>query len=387
MNKNKPQFSRRNILSFSLISAFSELSFSQTSSGLSILTAPSASATNNSNASKDLLSVCFLYVGPVGDGGWSFSHDLGRKYVEKIFGEKIKTSYIENVPESADADRIIDDVVQQGNKLIFATTFGYMEPLLKAALKYPSVRFEHATGYKQAVNLNTYDSRTYEAFYLAGILAGAMTKTNKLGFVASIPIPETIRNINAFTLGARSVNQSIKTNVFWVNDWFNPEEETKAASQLHSLDSDILIQNTDSPSVLEYAQEHKIYAIGNDSDMKIYGPKAHLASAVINWGPYYARTIENTINNKWVGNNNSWWGIKENAVDLFNISSEVPSAIVDQIKLVKMALKEGALSIWKGPCYDNKSNLILKNGVIADDRFLGRMNFYVDGVVGTIPGM
>jgi simple sugar transport system substrate-binding protein len=387
MNKNKPQFSRRNILSFSLISALSELSYSQTSSGLSLLTAPSASATNNSNASKDLLNVCFLYVGPVGDGGWSFSHDLGRKYVEKIFGEKIKTSFIENVPESADADLIIDNVVQQGNKLIFATTFGYMEPLLKAALKYPSVRFEHATGYKQAVNLNTYDSRTYEAFYLAGVLAGGMTKTNKLGFVASIPIPETIRNINAFTLGARSVNQSIKTNVYWVNDWFNPEEEKKAASNLHNLNVDILIQNTDSPSVLEYAQEHNLYAIGNDSDMKAYGPKAHLASAVINWGPYYARAIENTIDNKWVGNNNSWWGIKENAVDLFNISSEVPSTIVDKIKLVKMALKEGALSIWKGPCYDNKSNLILKNGVIADDRFLGRMNFYVDGVVGTIPGM
>jgi simple sugar transport system substrate-binding protein len=262
-----------------------------------------------------------------------------------------------------------------------------MEPLLKAALKYPNVRFEHATGYKQAVNLNTYDSRTYEAFYLAGVLAGGMTKTNKLGFVASIPIPETIRNINAFTLGARSVNQSIKTSVYWVNDWFNPDEEKKAATNLHNLNADILIQNTDSPSVLEYAQEHNLYAIGNDSDMKVYGPKAHLASAIINWGPYYARTIENTINDEWKGNNNSWWGFKENAVDLFNISGEVSSAIIEKIQLAKISLKNGTLSIWKGPYYDKNNNLLLKSGEIADDRFLGRMNFYVDGVVGTIPGM
>jgi simple sugar transport system substrate-binding protein len=213
-----------------------------------------------------------------------------------------------------------------------------------------------------------------------------MTKTNLLGFVASIPIPETIRNINAFTLGAKSVNKLITTKVVWVNEWFNPQQEKKAAEYLHKLHADILIQNTDSPAVLQYAQENNIFAIGNDSDMKAYGPKAHLGSAILNWGPYYAYVIDRVLKGTWKGGNNSWWGLKENAVDLVSISDKVPQFIIENINLKKRGIKENTLSIWRGPIIDNKNRLMLDINLIADDRYLAGMNFFVEGVDGKIPG-
>ncbi|HPG63579.1 MAG TPA: BMP family ABC transporter substrate-binding protein, partial [Casimicrobium sp.] len=201
------------------------------------------------------LKIAFAYVGPVGDGGWTFAHDNARKAVEKEFGDKVVTSFVEKVPESADAERVFRDLAGQGNKLIFGTTFGYMEPMLKLAPDFKDVKFEHATGYKTAENLRTYDSRTYEGAYMAGIIAGKMTKTNTLGVVGSIPIPEVIRNINSFTMGAQSVNPKIKTKVVWVNEWFNPPKETEAATALINGGADILMQNTDSPAVLKTAEE------------------------------------------------------------------------------------------------------------------------------------
>jgi basic membrane protein A len=253
--------------------------------------AAAASAAASAPAKPEPLKIAFAYVGPVGDGGWTFAHDNARKAVEKEFGDKVVTSFVEKVPESADAERVFRDMVGQGNKLIFGTTFGYMEPMLKVAADNAGVKFEHATGYKQAGNLNSYDSRTYEGAYMAGIIAGKMTKSNTLGVVGSIPIPEVIRNINSFTLGAQSVNPKIKTKVVWVNEWFNPPKETEAAQSLINGGADVLFQNTDSSAVLQTAAKNKKLAFGWDSDMTAYAPEAHLASAIINWAPYYISAL------------------------------------------------------------------------------------------------
>ena len=249
-------------------------------------------------AKPEPLKVAFAYVGPVGDGGWTFAHDNGRKEMEKALGDKVVTSFVESVPESADAERVFRDLAGQGNKLIFGTTFGYMESMLKVAADHKDIKFEHATGYKTAENLRTYDSRTYEGAYMAGVIAGAMTKSNTLGVVGSVPIPEVIRNINSFTMGAQSVNPKVKTKVVWVNEWFSPPKETEAATALINGGADVLFQNTDSPAVLKTAQDKGKRAFGWDSDMTAYGPKAHLASAVINWGPYYTKAVTEALEGK-----------------------------------------------------------------------------------------
>jgi len=246
-------------------------------------------------AKPEPLKIAFAYVGPVGDGGWTFAHDNGRKAVEAEFGDKVVTTFVEKVPEAADAERVFRDMVGQGNKLIFGTTFGYMEPMLKVAADSKEIKFEHATGYKQAENMRTYDSRTYEGAYMAGVIAGKMTKTNVLGVVGSIPIPEVIRNINSFTMGAQSVNPKIKTKVVWVNEWFNPPKETEAAQSLINQKADVLFQNTDSSAVLQTAGKNGKFAFGWDSDMTAYAPEAHLASSIINWAPYYIKATKDAL--------------------------------------------------------------------------------------------
>ena len=331
------------------------------------------------------LKIAFAYVGSVGDGGWTFAHETARKAVEKEFGDRVKTSFIENVPESADAERVMRNLAAQGNKLIFGTTFGYMEPMVKVARDFKDVKFEHATGYKQADNLRTYDSRTYEGAYLAGVIAGNMTKSNTLGVVASIPIPEVIRNINSFTLGAQSVNPKVKTRVVWVNGWFDPPKETEAATSLINGGADVLFQNTDSPAVLKTAQDKGKRAFGWDSDMTAYGPKAHLASAVINWGPYYIQATRNALEGK-NASTQSWWGVKEGAIDLVSIAEDVPAETKAKVDEVKAGLKDGSFVIWKGPLLDNTGKEQLKKNEVADDKFLGGLGFYVKGVEGKIPG-
>jgi len=332
------------------------------------------------------LKIAFAYVGPVGDGGWTFAHDNARKALEKEFGDKIQTSFVENVPESADAERVIRDMVGQGNKLVFGTTFGYMEPMLKVAADTPDVKFEHATGYKQAPNMRTYDSRTYEGAYMAGVIAGKMTKSNTLGVVASIPIPEVIRNINSFTLGAQSSNPKVKTKVVWVNEWFNPPKETEAATSLINGGADILFQNTDSPAVLKTAQDKGKRAFGWDSDMTAYGPKAHLASAVINWTPYYINATRAALEGKWTGGAHTWSGVRDGAIDLVSIADDVPAETKAKIDEVKKGLKDGSFAIWKGPLLDNAGKEVLKKDQVADDKFLSGVNFYVKGVEGKVPG-
>jgi simple sugar transport system substrate-binding protein len=332
------------------------------------------------------LKIAFAYVGPVGDGGWTFAHDNARKALEKEFGDKIKTSFVESVPESADAERVIRDMAGQGNKLIFGTTFGYMDSMLKVAADTKDVKFEHATGFKQAENMRSYDSRTYEGAYMAGVIAGKMTKTNTLGVVASVPIPEVVRNINAFTLGAQSSNPKIKTKVVWVNEWFNPPKETEAATALINGGADVLFQNTDSPAVLKTAEAKGKRAFGWDSDMTAYGPKAHLASAVINWGPYYIKTTKDALEGKWTGNAASWWGVKEGAIDIVSIAADVPADTQAKVAEVKKGLADGSFAIWKGPITDNTGKVQVAKDTVADDQFLGGLNFYVKGVEGKVPG-
>jgi basic membrane protein A and related proteins len=339
-----------------------------------------------SAAKAEPLKIAFAYVGPVGDGGWTFAHDNARKALEKEFGDKISTSFVENVPESADAERVIRDMVGQGNKLVFGTTFGYMEPMLKVAADSPDVKFEHATGYKQAPNMRTYDSRTYEGAYMAGVIAGKMTQSNTLGVVASIPIPEVIRNINSFTLGAQSSNPKVKTKVVWVNEWFNPPKETEAATSLINGGADVLFQNTDSPAVLKTAQDKGKRAFGWDSDMTAYGPKAHLASAIINWTPYYISATRAALEGKWASNGNTWSGVKDGAIDIVSIAEDVPAETKAKVAEVKKGLTDGSFAIWKGPLVDNAGKEVLKAGEVADDKFLSGVNFYVKGVEGKVPG-
>ena len=331
------------------------------------------------------LKIAFAYVGPVGDGGWTFAHDNARKAVEKEFGDRVQTSFVESVPESADAERVIRDMASQGNKLIFGTTFGYMEPMLKVAADHKHVKFEHATGYKTAENMRTYDSRTYEGAYLAGIVAGTMTKSNTLGVVASIPIPEVVRNINSFTLGALSTNPKITTKVVWVNEWFNPPKETEAATALINGGADILFQNTDSSAVLQTAEKMGKRGFGWDSDMTAYGPKAHLGSAIINWAPYYIKAVGEALDGKWA-TGQTWWGVKEGAIDLVSLADDVPEEAKKRLDEVRSGLKAGSYHIWKGPISDNTGKEVLAADAVADDKFLGGIDFFVKGVEGKVPG-
>ena len=331
------------------------------------------------------LKVAFAYVGPVGDGGWTFAHDNGRKALEKEFGDKIVTTFVEKVPESADAERVMRDLVSQGNKVIFGTTFGYMDPMLKVAADAKDVKFEHATGYKNADNMRVYDARTYEGAYMAGVIAGKMTKSNVLGVVGSVPIPEVVRNINSFTLGAQSVNPKVKTKVVWVGDWFNPPKETEAATALINGGADILMQNTDSPAVLQTAEKMGKRAFGWDSDMTAYGPKAHLGSAVINWGPYYIKAVREVLENKWATGDKTWWGVKEGTIDMVSLAADVPEDVKKKVEEVKAGLKDGSFSIWKGPIADNTGKVVLAKDTVADDKFLGGIMFYVKGVEGKVP--
>lgn len=346
--------------------------------------APAAAAAD-APAANEPLKVAFAYVGPVGDGGWSFAHDTARKKIQEQFGDKIVTTYVESVPEGADAERVLRDLANQGNKLIFGTTFGYMDTLQKMAPDYKDVKFEHATGYKTADNISTYDGRTYEGAYMAGVLAGGMTKSNTLGIVGSVPIPEVIRNINSFTLGAQSVNPDIKTKVVWVNEWFSPPKETEAATSLINGGADVLFQNTDSPAVLKTAEEKGVRAFGWDSDMTAYGPKAHLGSAVINWEPYYTQSVQEVLDGNWKSNR-SWLGVKDGVIDLVSVAEDVPAELKTKLDTARNGLKDGSLQIWKGPILNNEGKEILAEGVVADDAFLSGINFYVQGVEGKVPG-
>ncbi len=300
------------------------------------------------------LKVGFVYVGPVGDAGWTFAHDLGRKHIEEKFGDRIKTTFVEKVPEGADAERVIRDLVAQGNTLIFATSFGFGDAMAKVAKDHPEVKFEHATGYKTADNLRVYEGRFYEDAYMAGVIAGRMTKTDVLGFVASFPIPEVLRNINAFTLGAQSVNPKVTTKVVWVNTWFDPPKESEAA-QIKSLG------NTSRSSMFLW-----------DTERERNG-----------WHEIHAWVVD--------GQNNTWktettkWGTKEGMNDLVKIADFVPDDVKAEIDKIKAGLKDGTFAVFRGPILDNTGKEVLAKDAVADDAWKGGINFYVKGVEGSVP--
>jgi simple sugar transport system substrate-binding protein len=330
------------------------------------------------------LKAAFVYVGPVGDAGWTFAHDEGRKQAIAKFGDKVQTTFVEKVPEGPDAERVIRDLVAQGNKMVLATSFGFMDAMVKVAKDHPDVYFEHATGYKTADNLRVYEARFYEGAYLAGVVAGRMTKTNVLGFVASFPIPEVIRNINAYTLGAQSVNPKVKTKVVWVSSWFDPPRETEAAQSLFNQGADVLLQNTDSTAVLQAAERNGKYAFGWDSDMSAFAPKAHLGSCVLKWGVYYEKAFGEALEKKWKPEVTKW-GVKEGMTDFVKVAEFVPEDVKKKVEEVKAGLRDGTVSVFKGPIVDNTGKEVLAKDVVPDDAWKGQIAFYVKGVEGRVP--
>lgn len=326
----------------------------------------------------------WVYIGPVGDAGWTFAHDLGRKAVEAHFGDKVQTTAVEKIPYGADAERVFRDLAQQGNDIIFGTSFGYMETMLKVAEEFPNVKFEHATGYKTAPNMRIYDASFYQDTYMAGVVAGHMTKTGTLGFVGSFPIPEVLRNINAFTLGAQSVKPDVKVRVVWVSSWFDPPKESEAAQSLINQGADVLLQNTDSTAVLQTAERNGKYAFGWDSDMSAFAPNAHLGSAIVDWAPYYVQTIEELRAGTWE-TKRTVMGVKEGLNDLIKIADVVPAEAKAKVDEIKAGFKAGTFEPFTGPIVDNTGKEVLAAGAKADRAWKDSVNFFVKGVEGRVP--
>jgi simple sugar transport system substrate-binding protein len=333
---------------------------------------------------EEPLKVGFIYVGPVGDAGWTYAHDQGRKALEKELGSKVKTTFVESVPEGADTERVLRQLVADGNKVIFTTSFGYMNATVKVAQSNPNVIFEHATGYKTAKNLGVYEARFYEGAYLLGVVAGKMTKSNTLGFIASFPIPEVIRNINAYTQGARSVNPKIKTKVIWVNSWYDPAKERQAAETLIAQGADMLCQNTDSPAVVQVAQEKGAFAFGWDSDMSKFAPKAHLTANTNNWGVFYVATIKKVLDGTWKPDVVKW-GLKENLVVMAPLNPAVTPDAAKAFEEKKKAIIDGKLAPFDGPVKDQSGAVKIAAGSTMPLDQLMSFNWYVEGVEGSIP--
>ena len=331
------------------------------------------------------LKVGFIYVGPTGDHGWTYEHDQARKEVIKALGSKVKTSYVESVPEGADAARVITKMASSGHGLIFTTSFGYMNPTLKVAKNFPKVSFEHATGYKRSKNVNTYSGRFYEGRHVVGLIAGKMTKSNVLGYVASFPIPEVIRGINATFLAARSVNPKIKIKIIWVFTWFDPGKEADAAKTLIDQGADIILQHTDSPAPMQVAEKRGKWAIGQASNMQAFGPRAQLTAIINNWAPYYIQRTKEVLNGTWKGNQDTWGGFKSGIVKLAPYSKHLPADVVAMAEKARKGIMDGSVHAFQGPIKDQSGKIVVKAGERASDGMLAKMNFYVEGVEGKIP--
>lgn len=348
--------------------------------GASTIWASVASAAENKP-----LEVAFVYLGNPGDAGWTFAHDAGSKAAQAAFGDKVKITRVENIPESADAERVFRDLAARGNKLVIASSFGYQDFALKVARSFPDTIFVNATGFKRAKNFGTYDVRMYQGAYLAGVIAGETTKSNTLGFVASIPVPEVVRNINAYTLGARSVNPKVHTKVIWINSWFDPGKEKQAAETLIAQGADVLIQNTDSSATLQTAAEKHVHAFGWDSNMEKYGPSAHLGSVVGNWGVYYTALIQQVLDGKWQSDP-VWWGMAQHAVSLDDVNTKaLSSTALSAVNSKRQAMESSSWDVFTGPIKDQQGNVKIAAGQKLDDPALQRMNWYVEGVDGNLP--
>ena len=330
------------------------------------------------------LKIGFIYVSPIGDAGWTHQHDIARLAMEKNLAGKVTTKYVENVPEGADAERVIRELAQSGHQLIFTTSFGYMNPTLKVAQQFPNVKFEHATGYKTAPNMGTYNARFYEGRYLAGIVAGYMTKTNTAGYVAAFPIPEVVMGINAFARGMRSVNPKAEVKVVWVNSWFDPGKERTAAETLISQGADVVTHHTDSTAAVQAAEAKGVYAVAYHSDMSKYGPKAQLTAVTHNWGAYYTKVAQSAVEGKWKPDN-LWGGIKEGMIRLAPYNPAVPTNVRAEVTKVETAIREGKFHPFTGPVKDNEGKERIASGKTIDDVTLNKMDYYVEGVQGKLP--
>lgn len=331
------------------------------------------------------LKVAFIYIDPVGDTGWSYQHDAARRELERVLGPRVKTTVVDSVPATADAERVIRQLAVAGNQLIFTTSFGYMEPTLRVAKLFPTVKFEHATGYKTAANVVTYEARFYEGAYLLGVLAGSTTKSNTLGFVGSFAIPEVIRNINAYTLGARSVNAKVTVKVIWVDTWFDPGKERQAAEALIAQGADVLAQNTDSPAVVQVAEKRGVHAFGWDSDMAKYGPTAQLTANTNNWADYYLDEVRKVMAGTWTGGRQTAYGLKERMVVLSPLNKSVSSDVARLLDEKKQAIVDGKLVLFAGPLKDNTGALKVAQGSALTHEQLMSINWYVEGVAGSMP--
>jgi simple sugar transport system substrate-binding protein len=330
------------------------------------------------------LKIGYVYVSPIGDAGWTYQHDVGRKEMEKALAGKVTTKYIESVPEGADAERVIRELAQSGHNLIFTTSFGYMNPTIKVAQAFPKVSFNHATGYKTAKNVGTYNARFYEGRYLAGIVACKMSKSNVAGYVAAFPIPEVVMGINAFARGMRSVNPKAEVKVVWVNSWYDPGREREAADTLISQGADVVTHHTDSTAAVQAAEAKKVYAVAYHSDMSKYGPNAHLTAVTHNWGEYYTRTAQAALDGKWKVEQ-PWMGIKENVIRMAPFNKAVPQDVQDLVRKTEADIKAGKFHPFTGPMKDNDGKERLAAGKTIDDATLNKMDYYVEGVQGKLP--
>lgn len=333
---------------------------------------------------KDHIKVGFVYVSPIGDAGWSYQHDQGRKAMEKRLGEKVTTQFVENVPEGADAQRVIRQLASGGADLIFTTSFGYMNPTIKVAKRFPNTVFEHATGYKRAANVGTYMPRLYEGRYLAGMIAGEMTETDKLGFVAAFPIPEVIRAINAFTRGARSVNPDATVDVIWINAWYDPAKARQAAETLMDQGADVVTHHTDSHAVVQAAAERDKYAIAYHSDMSKYGGDNQLTAVVHKWGDFYTKRAREVLNGTWTSRA-VWGGIASGMVDLAELSDDVPDEVRQEVMKAREAIVNGELHPFAGPVVAKDGSVKAKEGETLSDEALLKMDYYVEGVSSSLP--
>ncbi|PIE16963.1 MAG: BMP family ABC transporter substrate-binding protein [Rhodobacterales bacterium] len=336
-------------------------------------------------ATADPTKVGFVYVGSVGDGGWTFYHDEARKKVEEHFGDKVVTSYVENVPEGADAERVLTQMALSGNDIIFSTSFGFMDPTLAVAKKFPNVKFEHATGYKTAANMSNYSARFYEGRAVMGHIAGHMTKTNKVGYIASFPIPEVIRGINASFIHARKVNPDVEMKIIWLFTWFDPAKEADATKALLEQGVDVVFAHTDSTAPLATMAEMGGYGFGQAADMIQYAPSPRLSSIIDDWAPYYIARVQAVMDGTWESKS-TWDGIAKGMVGIGEFSSAIPEDVRASAAALRDSISDGSYKPFTGPLNKQDGSVWLKEGEEADDAALGGLNFYVEGIKGDIPG-
>lgn len=331
---------------------------------------------------EEPLKIGFVYVSPIGEAGWTWQQDLGRKYMEEKLGDKVVSQIVEDVPEGADAERVIRDLAQQGNKLIFTTSFGYMNPTIKVARQFPDVKFVHSTGYKTAPNVGTTNARFYESRYVAGVLAGHKTETGVIGYVGAYPIPEVLQGINAFTLGLRSVKPDATVRVIMVNSWFDPGKERDAALALLDQGADIVTHHTDSTATVQAAEERGKWAIAYHSDMLKFGPNAQLGAVTHHWGPYFTGEAQAVLDGTWKPNQ-VWGGFKAEMVAFEGFGPAVDDELKATIKAKEDAIADGSLSVFAAPLKSNEGKIVLAEGSL-DDAGLNAMDYYVEGVVGKL---